>query len=52
MNLQEMVDQAYQEGKDAFYDGKKSEDNPYNSVDEDHQWEAWNEGYYNASWDN
>ncbi len=27
MTLQEKVDQAYQEGRDAFYDGKKSEDN-------------------------
>lgn len=36
MTLQEMVDQAYQEGKDAFYDGKKSEDNPYIGIDEDH----------------
>lgn len=52
MNLQEKVDQAYQEGKDAFYDGKKSEDNPYMGVDEDYQWEAWKEGYYNAAWDN
>jgi ribosome modulation factor len=52
MTLQEKVDQAYQEGKDAFYDGKKSEDNPYNGVDEDHQREAWKEGYYNASWEN
>ena len=49
MTLQEKVDQAYQEGKDAFYDGKKSEDNPYTGVDEDHQWEAWKEGYYNVS---
>jgi hypothetical protein len=48
MNLQEKVDQAYQEGRDAFYDGKKSEDNPYMGVDEDYQWAAWKEGYYNA----
>jgi ribosome modulation factor len=51
MNLQEKVDQAYQEGKDAYFDGKKSENNPYTGVDEDHQWEAWNEGYNNAAWD-
>lgn len=51
MTLMEKVDQAYLEGKDAFYDGKTSEDNPYTGVDEEHQWEAWKEGYYNASWD-
>lgn len=49
MTLQEKVDQAYQEGKDAYHADKTSEDNPYNSVDEDYQWEAWKEGYYNAS---
>jgi hypothetical protein len=51
MNLQEAVDRAYQEGKDAYSSGMKDEDNPYTGVDEDHQWEAWKEGYYNAAWD-
>jgi hypothetical protein len=52
MNLQEKVDQAYQEGRDAFYDGKKKPEdnpyNPYNNKDENYLWLAWNEGYYNA----
>ena len=51
MTLQERVDRAYQEGKDAYYTGKTSDENPYNGVNEDHQWEAWKEGYYNAAWD-
>lgn len=29
MTLQEKVDQAYQEGKDAYYAGKLSSQNPY-----------------------
>jgi len=52
MYLQQLVDIAYEEGKKAFYDGKSSSDNPYTGVNEDHQWEAWKEGYYNAAWDN
>lgn len=51
MTIQEKVDRAYQEGKDAYYAGKTSDENPYNGVDEDYQWEAWKEGYYNAAWD-
>jgi len=51
MTLQERVDRAYQEGKDAYYDGKKSEDNPYNGLDENYEFYAWKEGYYNAAWD-
>lgn len=51
MTLQEAVDQAYQEGRDAYWSGKNTRDNPYNGVNEDHQWEAWKEGYYNASQD-
>jgi hypothetical protein len=49
MSLQEKVDLAYEEGKKAFYNGKMSSDNPYMGVDEDYQWQAWKEGYYNAA---
>ena len=49
--LQERVDKAYEEGKMAYHDGLSSESNPYNGVDEDHEFEAWKEGYYNAQWD-
>ena len=52
MNLQEKVDQAYEEGKKAYYDGLTSEDNPYTGVDQDHEFDAWKEGYYNAAWYN
>jgi ribosome modulation factor len=50
MDLQEKVDQAYQEGKDAYFNGKNTQDNPYTGINENHQWEAWKEGYYNAAW--
>jgi hypothetical protein len=51
MNLQEKVDLAYEEGKNAYYDGKKPEDNPYTGIDQDYEFDAWKEGYYNAAWD-
>lgn len=47
MNLQEKVDQAYEKGKQAYYDGL-SKNNPYSYEKENHEWLAWNEGYYNA----
>jgi ribosome modulation factor len=50
MDLQEKVEQAYQEGKDAYFNGKNTQDNPYTGINENHQWEAWKEGYYNAAW--
>ena len=52
MNLQEKVDQAYEEGKKAYYNDLKSEDNPYTGVDQDYEFDAWKEGYYNAARDN
>ena len=50
-DFQKFVDQAYEEGKQAYKDGKNTEDNPYNGVNEDYQYDAWKEGYYNAAWD-
>ena len=51
IDLQKLVDEAYEEGKQAYKDGKNTEDNPYNGVNEDYQFDAWKEGYYNAAWD-
>lgn len=50
-SLQEKIDLAHQEGRDAYFAGKKSEDNPYNGIDDDYEYDAWKEGYYNAAWD-
>ena len=49
--LQKLVDEAYEEGKQAYKDGKNTKDNPYNVVNEDYQFDAWKEGYYNAMQD-
>ena len=52
IDLQKLVDEAYEEGKQAYKDGKKSKYNPYDGVTEDYQFEAWEEGYYNSvTWD-
>ena len=34
---------AFDEGFDAFNDGKDKEDNPYDPADE--EWEEWNDGW-------
>jgi len=52
MTLQEKVDQAFKEGINAFYDCKDIEDNPYNKTLEFELWEAWNDGFDDARWDN
>ena len=33
----------------SFWSGKKAEDNPYTGVDQDYEFDAWKEGYYNAA---
>lgn len=50
-NIQKLVDEAYEEGKKSYRNGKKRNSNPYNGINKDLQFDAWNEGYYNASQD-
>ena len=47
---------AYKEGKEAFFKGWTNgdcdyESNPYTGVDQDAEWEDWNNGFNNAGED-
>lgn len=43
---------AYWEGYNAYLDGKYAGDNPYNTWGpEEPLWEEWNNGYWDAGWD-
>ena len=47
-----MRSDAYLEGYRAYQDDLKLEDNPYDSCNQENEWEEWREGYYDAGWDN
>ena len=40
-------DEAYQEGRTAFEDGKAEDDNPYDSDTDEHL--SWNDGFNDAT---
>ena len=39
---------AYDEGYDAYWDGRETEDNPYDAADESDQRESWETGWRDA----
>lgn len=46
------LEDAYAEGREAYWNShKRVIDNPYTGVDQDDLYIAWNNGYYDAAWD-
>ena len=47
-----MQSNEYWEGYEAYQTGvNRLDGNPYNPWTQEYQWEAWNSGYTDASWD-
>lgn len=42
------MNEAFEEGRRAFWKGESKLDNPYRGLDEDEKWDAWLEGWYTA----
>lgn len=51
MMMDEDRKQAYEEGYRARQDGENKDDNPYVRPEHEELYRAWQEGYYDAAWD-
>lgn len=51
MQQDERIKQAREEGYQAYMQGENRDDNPYNNSDEYVLYQAWQEGFMDAGWD-